>query len=214
MMKKNVLLILIVILLTTGCTANYTLKYEDGTFTETVEVTGDKEDDAHPTYQTIKDSGLYADIEGDEKFELDPSSTRYDVKISHVLQNDTLEDLKATTECFRLANYYETDETYYLSLYGGFTCPHLENSTFTLETDNTVVSHNATRVDGNIYIWDLTEDAVGDDGITFQIIKNDVKKASIKSDTVTPTWLKVLLVILLVGSGFAMVIMLKRINER
>ena len=71
-MKKNVLLILIVILLTTGCTANYTLKYEDGTFTETVEVTGDKEDDAHPTYQTIKDSGLYADSEGDEKFELDP----------------------------------------------------------------------------------------------------------------------------------------------
>lgn len=215
-MKKKILLITILILIsltTSGCTANYTLKYEKGIFTEYIEITGDKEDDAHPTYNEIKDNGLYADIDGKELFKLDEKSTRYDVKLSHRLKDVSLDKLKAVSECFNLSIYKETENSYYLSLYGGFTCENLTNSTFTLETDATVTINNAHRIEGNKYIWDLDKEKL-EDGIKFQVLTPEVNEIIPENDTMLPTWAKILLAFVIIGVGVGLIFLLKRINER
>ena len=48
-----------------------------------------------------------------------------------------LDKLKAIHECFGLYKYEETEDSYYLSLYGDYYCSYLEDSTFTFETDRT-----------------------------------------------------------------------------
>lgn len=216
MKKKKILVfnLILVLIVTTGCSANYTLKYEDDTFTEYVNITGDSEDEAHPTYSDILENDLYADIDGIEKFELEPESTRYDVTLTHELESVKLERLQAVSECFNLNTYKETESSYYLALYGGFTCTFLTDSTFTLETDAKVLTNNAHEIDGNKYTWYLNEDKLGDEGITFQVMKSTVEKSSLKTDTVLPIWLKILIVLILIGSGFGLVFIIENYKKR
>ncbi len=206
-MKKVVLFILLVFMLT-GCTANYTLKYDNDQFTEYVEITGDQEDDGHPTYADLQNGGYSADIKNKELFQLDSSSSRYDVKLSHVVKAVPLEDLRTVSECFNLDTIKETENVVSVSLYGGFTCDYLENSTFTLETDNAVINHNADEVDGNKYIWKLTSD-LNDEGISFQILKSDSEK---RSTSIVPTWLRVVAIVLILGVAIGSILLLKK-NE-
>lgn len=217
-MKKKILIILcltFVLIFTSGCTANYTLKYEDDIFTEYLQVTGEAEDEAHPTYNAIKESGLYADRDGTEQFVLDPSSSRYDVKLEHELEQTKLEDLKAVSECFNLSTYKETETSYYLSLYGGFICPYLsEDSTFVLETSAEVITHNAHEQEEEKYIWNLNEDDLSEEGITFQIIKTTVEEPSVVGDSMFPLWLRILLIVIIAGVGIGLIYLLKKSTER
>lgn len=215
-MKKILLVfsLVLVSILSTGCSVNYTLKYEDDTFTEHVQITGESEDDAHPTYADILEDGLYADIDGVEKFELDASSTRYDVSLTHELSDVKLDRLQAVFECFTLNTYKELEGSYYLALYGDFTCPYLTNSTFTLETDARVITNNAHEVDGNKYIWYLDEDKLGEDGIIFQVMNTEVASTSIKSDSFLPIWVKLLLGLMIIGVGVGLVFFLKKLEHK
>lgn len=215
MKKKLCLLVLLfIILFSTGCSANYTLKYENDSFTEIIEVTGEEEDEAHPTYSSIKEKGLYADIEGTEMFELDPESSRYDVKLTHELNQVKLEDLRAVTECFTLSKYLESDTSIYFSLHGDFTCTYLEDSTFTLETDSEVFSHNAHKVKDNKYIWNLDEDELNDEGIKFQVLRTNKETSLLNSDSMFPIWLKVLFLVIILGVGIGLIYLAKKSTER
>lgn len=216
-MKKKLLLTLslvFVLLCTSGCTVEYTLKYENDTFTEYVDIRGESEDDAHPTYDDIVENGLYADIGGQEYFDLEPKSTRYDVSLTHELKDVTLEDLKAVSECFTLNTYKEASGSYYMALYGDFTCSYLTNSTFTLQTDAKVLINNAHEIDGNRYIWKLDKDSLGEDGIKFQIMQSTIKQSSVSTDTMLPLWAKILLVAIIIGVGVGLIILLKKALER
>lgn len=216
-MKKKILLTLslvLVLVCTSGCTANYTLKYENDTFTENLHVKGTSEDDAHPTYVDILENGLYADIGGKEYFESTPTSSKYDVTLNHELKDVTLKQLKAVSECFTLSTYKEVEGSYYMYLHGDFTCNYLEDSTFTLETAAKVLINNAHEVKDNQYIWHLDSDSLGDEGIKFQIMKTTVKQANVINDSILPIWAKILLALLIIGSGVAIIVLLKKVQER
>lgn len=215
-MKKKIFVIiclLLVVIFTTGCSATYTLKFEDDSFTEIIEVSGEHEDDAHPTYSSILENGLYADINGTELFELDPSSSRYDVKLSHQLDQVKLKDLKAVTECFNLSSYKESDTSIYFALYGGFTCSYLEDSTFILETDTEVFSHNAHETEDNKYIWNLDEDEL-EDGIYFHIMRTEKEENILLNDSMFPIWLKILFIVIIAGVGIGLIYIAKKSTER
>lgn len=216
-MKKKVLLtiiVLFILIFTSGCNVNYTLKYEDDTFYETLHITGDSEDDAHPTYIDILENGLFADITGKEYFEPTASSSRYDVTLNHELQEVTLKELKTVSECFTLSTYKEVEGAYYMYLHGDFTCNYLEDSTFTLETDAKVLIENAHRKSGNKYIWDLNEDALEGNGIKFQIMKSSVSDEAIENSTMLPTVVTIILGIIIAAAGFGLIFILKKQKER
>ena len=216
-MKKKILLTIIltfVLIFTSGCNVNYTLKYEDDTFYETLNVQGKNEDDAHPTYTDILENGLFADIKGKEYFEPTASSSKYDVTLNHTLQDVTLKELKTVSECFTLSTYKEAEGSYYMYLHGDFTCTYLEDSTFTLETDADVIIENAHRKSENKYIWDLDEDALGDKGIKFQILKSTVEEEAKKTSTMLPIGVTIVFGIIIAGAGVGLVLLLKKQKER
>ena len=215
MKKKNLLTLILTFTLITlsGCTANYTLKYENDTFTEIVNIRGEKEDQAHPTYESIKTDGYKADVDGKEYFVLSSDSSKLDVTLTHELKEVKLNKLKAVSECFTLNTYKESENSYYLSLYGDFTCDNLTNSTFTLETDAQVTVENAHKKEGNKYIWNLEKEKL-DDGIKFQIIKPEVKNIKIGSDTMFSTTAKIIIALIIIGCGIGLYFIVKKANER
>jgi len=209
---RKILLVLSLVFITTGCSANYTLEYKDGVFKENIHLRG--EDDTNPTFDEIKKDGLTADVDDTEKFTLDNDSTKYDVKLSHILKNTNLNRLRVVSQCFTLNTYKETEKSYYMSLYGDFTCTNLTNSTFTLETDAIVILNNAHKVKDNKYIWYLEEEKINDEGIKFQILTSDVKKINKKNNTMIPTWVKFLIAIIMISVGYGLIFLLKKANER
>lgn len=216
-MKKKILLTIIlafVLIFTSGCNVNYTLKYEDDTFYETLNVKGESEDDAHPTYADILENGLFADIKGTEYFEPTAASSKYDVTLNHELKEVTLKELKTVSECFTLSTYKEAEGSYYMYLHGDFTCTYLKDSTFTLETDANVLIENAHRKSGNKYIWDLDEDALGDKGIKFQILKTTIDEEAKKNNTMLPVGVTIVLGLVLAGAGVGLVFLLNKQKER
>lgn len=210
---KKILLVFILLFLVTGCTVNYRLTYEDGVFTEYLNIVDKEEDDAHPSYETVKNSGAYADITGKEKFKLDSNSTPDDIHLSHVLKDTKLKDLVVVSECFGLSTIEELDSSYYVYLYGDFTCQNLKNSKFILETDSEVLNHNATSTEDNKYIWNLTEEEAGKNGIKFQIVKSDAKKESLAIISIFPSWAKIVIFIIIVLVGGISILFLKRTFE-
>ena len=216
-MKKKILLTLVfafLLICLTGCSANYTLKYENGVFTETVNVVGDNEDEGHPTYDDIKNNGYKADISGLESFVLDPGSSSFDVTLTHELKDVKLNELKAVSECFTLNTYEETDSSYFLSLYGDFICTNLNDSSFILETKEKVIIHNAHKVKENQYIWNLNENDLNDKGIKFQIMKPQESKVKIGSDTMLSTEAKIVITLIIIGIGAVLFLIVKRVQER
>lgn len=214
-MKKKILLILTITLISlSGCTANYTLKYENDTFTEIVNITGTEESTSHPTYEKIKENGLHADLDLKEKFTLSEDSNKNDVTLTHELKDIKLNRLYAVQECFSLNTYKETDNSYFLYLYGDFYCDYLENSTFTFETDDLVTVHNAHKVEGNKYIWNLDEEELDGKGIKFQVMQSEVDEVKINGDTMLPLWAKILITLIIIGVTIGLFFLAKRTNER
>ncbi|MBR4262484.1 MAG: hypothetical protein IKQ35_03890 [Bacilli bacterium] len=205
-MNKKVFILIILVLLLTGCKANYVLKYENGKFSEHLEFISEKtkyvEDEAHPTYEALKENNVPAVVDGSEKWIVDQDSDQYDIKISHDLNNSTLDDLTIVDECFSLHTYKEGDKTIYYAAHGDYNCDFLDNgSTFTLETSSEVIDSNATEVDGNKYIWDLNSQKVKENGIVFQLVKESFEKDSKKKKTdssLIPWYVKLIISVIVI----------------
>ncbi len=180
-MNKKIGLLIFLVLILTGCKANYVLEYENGTFTEHLEFISSAdtyiEDEGHPSYEALKENNVSAVNDGSEKWSVDHGSSKYDIKISHTLENTTLNDITLPGECFAHHTYKENNNTIYYSAFGDFSCDYLdEGSTFTLVTSAKVLDSNATSKENNKYIWDLSDEKVRKDGISFQILKESKEK--------------------------------------
>lgn len=196
-MNKKIGLLLFLVLLLTGCKANYVIKYENGKFSEHLEIISSEntynEDEAHPTYDMLKENTVSAINDGTEKWIVDQDSSKYDIKISHNLNKSTLNDLTVFKECFTLNTYKEGNDSIYYSAYGDFRCYDLEEgSSFILETKNQVVDNNATKIEKDKYIWDLKDKGIQKDGIYFQILKDDkeLTKKSHRQSELIPWYIK------------------------
>ena len=226
--RVKIFLLLVFVFILTGCKANYTIIYEDDKFTEKLSIIPEEflEDEAHPSYEDAKNKGVYADLEGKEKFQMDSDSTKTNIKLTHELKDDNLGDLSGFSECFSLHTYKETDNSIYYAAHGDFYCDNLNNkntegeklsalSTFTLQTSAEVLNHNANEVKDNKYIWYLDSDHLSSDGIIFQIMKTkDGKSATENSgkSSMIPWYVKVIVTIIVVGVLFGTIFVLSKRN--
>ena len=202
-MNKKELFLIVLVLLLTGCKANYILKYENGEFSEHLEIVSDEdnyqEDEAHPTYDNLKKNDTSAVKDGSEKWIVDKDSTMYDIKISHNLNKTTLDDLSIVYECFSKHTYKEDDNSIYYYAFGDYTCDYLdEDSSFILETKTKVVESNANDKSVDKYIWNLNSKEVKENGIYFQIMKENKTKK--KDSSLIPWYIKLVLSIIVVVS--------------
>ncbi len=221
MNKKYLLIVICLTFLFTGCTANYKLNYVDGKFTENLELIGDGMlGSDFPTYEEARKDGVIATKNSKEKFTLSEDSNEKQAFLTHKLKNVKLEDLRVASSCFSLSSYDETDDYYYLSLFGTYYCQdRIDEGTFELVTDSKVLLQNADKQErkGNkmVYTWDLMSDKIAKDGITFEVSKN-IKNTSVENVTgsnSTMTTIKIVIGVVFIIIAIGTVLYLRKRAE-
>lgn len=173
-MKKCLLLVISIILLS-GCTAEYNLDFDDDKFVESlnIETTSD-----HLDYENVKnyswpksiDYRITGASEAPEKVE---GVTYYDYDsyedeekagftYSYTMNAEQYRNSAIVHSCFSNVSLItnEKNSTYTLQTSNGFECfskyPPLEKVTINIKTDKNVVDTNADSIKGNIYSWEIT----------------------------------------------------------
>ena len=173
-MKK--VLIILSILLLSGCSINYNLEISSDSFIENIEGTIPKNEFDTPDSE-IADLTIYnyiyteqyAIMGGEQPYEkeLTEKGNEVNVKYSHAYKGD-FKNSQIMNSCYENVLFKETDDLYVIKLGGDFSCSLANKITVNITTDYTVVNNNANKVKGNTYTWKLEK---GSTDIEMDILK-------------------------------------------
>lgn len=187
-MKKRFIM-LILLLLITGCKASYTLEINDGEYKEKLNIV---EKNA-----TIFDKNLsngMTVLENFENFGYSDQESDNEIKIKRDISNEKLEmNIEGTSgslfenfsimECYSDPDITTDDEEIYFDSGDEFTCfddyENLDELKITIKTKNKVEKHNANFHFGNTYVWNIKKN--GNKKIIFDYyvdLKKDYKFVS------------------------------------
>ena len=188
-MKKVFLLLLLIFLC--GCTSNYNLKISNNKFEEKIEIVVPN---YSYYYEEVIDPETGAVVEDDNQLKsfldedtksLFSKDVNYNKKVKYfddyaeVHMNYTysekeFSDSNSLKLCFDDA-IFENSKNYYIHASGRFYCLYSDKLDIVINTKNKVVSNNADRVEGNNYIWTITDDNKGNVDIEFEVEKSSSK---------------------------------------
>ncbi len=178
-MKKIVLFILIISLLT-GCSANYTLNISNDSFKETINIDVDKNqiinthDAENILYLEQNEIPVFNDdLSKYYQKTINKNGSKIQAKLYFEYKGKEIEKSRIIQECFTNNIFIETENSYYIKLYGDFNCNFVENYNLNLNivTNNKVLKNNADNIYKNKYTWNIN---VGNDSekvIEFQVSK-------------------------------------------
>ena len=176
MMKKKIILILSLLVLS-GCTVNYDLDYtEDGmieTITGTVtkeEMKLNNEDSGLNIYYALVNNPQKIFIDSDELYEKNIIENKkdYEYSVSNKYNNN-LDKSTIVNSCFKEFNIEDMDEYYRVHLGGKLYCLYANKINVKVTSDTAVISSNADKVRGNTYTWVLDNE---NDSIDIAFSKN------------------------------------------
>lgn len=190
-MKLNrILVLLILLLITTGCTVNYELQIEEnGIFKETItgtvtnkELSNEERTDTNiylynlnSRTPLIRDQGTYIkDIvdKGDYK----EFTFNYEF-------NNNYDKSNVINVCYEDVRFEETDDLYYIDLEGKFNCMYSDKIVVNVTSKYAVIENNADKVKDNTYTWIINDE---DDADIYMAISKNVKnEISKKKNTST-----------------------------
>ena len=160
------LLILLSILLLTGCSVNYNLEIDGDLFKE--EITGNiykyEFDDIsdingdHNIYWLLHDRQTAIDDE-DSFYEQNINEIGDNVEFNYKYNyNNNYGASNILNKCFEKKTFEETNDLYIVHLYGNFYCQYADEIKVNVKTKLAVLDNNANRVEGNNYVWILKND--------------------------------------------------------
>ena len=158
-MKKKLILLVGLIFIVTGCTAEYELTYEDGVFSEHVVITERVESNSNDliSISSITGDSHYLKIDGKNKYEydLEKSNTKNVLTLDFVYKDISYEKSKIYNNCFKYRTFIDEDDYYYIKLEGDSVCDYLSSADITFKTDKLVYKINADEQDeeNGIYKW-------------------------------------------------------------
>jgi len=183
---KKIIFVFVAILLLTGCSSEYNLRFENQMITE--EIIGyipsnyDQEDisldsgvpEPDNEYEFIfndnltpfiNDKGVVYNKIVDEQGDYTKITWKYSF-LHEEFQNSSAFNL-----CFEDASIIANDEKYDLTFSGMFSCLYGEELKINITTPNKVLSHNAHSQKGNTYTWIVNDENVKDLVIQMEISK-------------------------------------------
>lgn len=186
-MYKRLILLILPILIVTGCSNEYNLTFVDDELNEEIISTIYSSDIPTLTADDIK-FGLELDdpvtpfiemdqypFPGNEKIKYDKTVEKNGSKTTVTLKHSyTVKEYREGTvlnNCFSEGGIGEDDENYYFSIIGKFYCMYNGDVLVNFTTDKKVVSHNADSVSGNTYTWKINEENYKNVNINIQLSK-------------------------------------------
>ena len=212
-MKK--ILLFILIFLITGCTAQYNLTIDESSINEKVEVAIPREtisqDQLKPylqlgnkVYPSDSNSAVYtSDLSEDN----DNYYLTYEYSHSHEMFAQSM----FVKKCYQTVKLNSTEETITLSTSDQFNCIKMEDGAslekvdINITTKLKVQSHNADKVSGNTYTWNINENNYENKPINLEIKKPVSLEEVIKEAPNYQLMVIVLIVVLILSITFIIV---------
>lgn len=191
-MKKKIVLLLSIILLT-GCTINYDLDITDGGINETIngkvskeKVLDDKNEYNMNIYYYLLNNDQPALTNSDDLYttNIKENKKTYDYTASYTYQNlDDLSSSRIINNCFENSSVIDEEDYYSISLSGDFYCLYSDKVKVSIHSDYAIISSNADKTNNNTYTWTLEEDKTDIELILSKDIKyqkSETKTSSIR----------------------------------
>ena len=162
---KKILMILSILLLT-GCTINYDLEINNNSTNESITGSISKNEFDDITDES-GDHNIYH-LLYDKQASLSNNTSFYDQNINEkdgvidfsykYTYNNDFKQSNILNRCFENKVFEETDDLYIIHLYGNFYCQYNDEIAVNVKTKMAVLDNNANKIDENTYSW-IIEDS-------------------------------------------------------
>lgn len=162
---KKILMILSILLLT-GCTINYDLEINSNSINESItgsisknefdDITDESGD--HHIYHLLYDK--QASLSNNTSFynqDINDNDGVIDFSYKYTY-NSNFKQSNILNRCFENKVFEETDDLYIIHLYGNFYCQYTDEIEVNVRTNLAVLENNADKIDKNNYKWILKND--------------------------------------------------------
>jgi len=195
---KRLFILIAVLFIITGCTAEYELTYENGVFSEHIVVKDEvlKNNNSgimHITELKTNPKLAKIDEKNSYKYKFSTDGTNDILNLDFTYDNISIEKSPVFNQCFRYQNFIDGDNYYYIDLETDMFCEYLSTSDIVFKTDKVVLKHNADEVDEEkgIYKWNDFEKGE----IVFQVSKTEKIQTATKTidDGIIPLYVKIII---------------------
>lgn len=184
-MKKRILMLIPILLLTTGCTCEYNLTIEENTYIEQITIIGSTSDEIssfNNQWQIPIDKEEYNNItlETDSNGEFTGEIYNYNLssnKLTFDYNFNQSQYIKSTavSNCYDMLNITNSNNRIVISTSSNAKCfenhPPLTNIKINIKVDKKVISNNADGINGNTYTWNINKSNAEDKSINL-ILEN------------------------------------------
>ena len=193
-MKKRILVLIITLLLTTGCTCEYNLKIDGNKYSEEIIITAENTEERNNLNAKWEISTDKEEFErfGDPSSELENEEDNYNYKVnqsnltlSYNFTKIGLMNASSVSRCYNKVAITKYENSTIISTSEKANCysnyPDLSNLVVNIEVDRPVISHNADSVKGKIYTWNITKSNYQEKAINLVLDDSDNTKPSSSS---------------------------------
>lgn len=158
---KRIIVVLISLLLLTGCTIDYNLVIDKDSIKETITGTAYKEeyevreeDSGLNLFYTYINDDINPLISGDGLYTKDINEIDNGINYKYdFIYKNNYDKSKIINSCFENSNVKETDTYYSIELSGEFYCLYSDKININVISNYVVLENNAKEVNGNKYSW-------------------------------------------------------------
>lgn len=185
-MKKRIIIFLIAVLFTTGCTCEYNLKITNGEYQEEIKLTGTNSDeiDRLNTNFNIPVNEEEYNHPGDSSTTEQTDTEVYNytfnnntATFTYTFGMDDYQNSSAVSNCYNTLTVDDYNDSTIISTSQQVNCfnkyPTLSSIKVNVTIDGVVTSHNADSVNGNVYTWNLTRNNASKKGINIIFKEKD-----------------------------------------
>ena len=212
---KRIIVVLISLLLLTGCTIDYNLVIDKDSIKETITGTASKEeyevreeDSGLNLFYTYINDDINPLISGDGLYTKDINEIDNGINYKYdFIYKNNYDKSKIINSCFENSNVKETDTYYSIELSGEFYCLYSDKININVISNYAVLENNAKEVNGNKYSW------VIDDSSNVNIFLNISKEIKYEEPSKTKfisTFQLVGLIIFVVLTGITYILYRKK----
>ena len=182
-MKKRILILITILLLTTGCTCEYNLTIKENTYKEEIIITGETKEEisnfnnkwqipiSKEEYNKIS---LESDTNGEytgEIYNYNLSNNRLTFKYD--FSKNQYINSTAVSNCYDMLTITNSNNRTIISTSSNTKCfenhPPLNNIKINIKVDKPVISNNADRINGNTYTWNIDKSNANEKSINLII---------------------------------------------
>ena len=187
-MKKKIYILIIILLLTTGCTCRYDLTINDNTYEESIRIsasTSEEKNNLNKKWEIPFDKNNY--YLGDENIDSTYKNYTYKYAINnnnltftHNFSKSDYANSTAISVCYKTISLNNYNGSTIISTSNNVDCfetyPDLTSLVINITVDKEVTSNNADRVSGNTYTWNINRNNAKNKGINLTFVNDDGQK--------------------------------------